>query len=142
MGSASTAGTRSIPGLVGRVQVANADGPGWANPDDPGVEDRRIVGRDGRRYGPMPPSWLRYRGLYRHGDRVVLAYTVGKADVLEMPGLETDPAQPGVPIFARTLEIGPSTVGLSMRVARRKRPWPSPAIGRGAACRVATGRSC
>ena len=29
-----------------------------------------------------------------------------------MPGLETDPAQPGVPIFTRTLEIGPSTVEL------------------------------
>ena len=33
------------------------------------------------------------------------------------PGLETDPAQPGVPIFTRTLEIGPSAVELSMRVA-------------------------
>ena len=104
------------PRAVGRVQIANPDGPGWANPGDPGAGDRRIVGRDGRRYGPMPPDWARYRGLYRHGDRVVLAYTVGAADVLEMPGLEADPAQPGVPIFTRTLEIGPSTVGLSMRV--------------------------
>src|SRR5262249_29203732 len=86
-------------------------------PDAPGAGDRRILGRDGRRYGPMPPTWARYRGLYRHGDRVVLAYTVGATDVLETPGLETDPAQPGVPIFARTLEIGPSNVELSMRVA-------------------------
>ena len=105
------------PKAVGRVHVANPDGPGWANPDDPGAEDRRIVGRDGRRYGPMPPDWAHYRGLYRHGDRVVLAYTVGATDVLETPGLETDPAQPGVAIFTRTLEIGPSTVGLSMHVS-------------------------
>src|SRR5262249_52035038 len=34
--------------------------------------------------------------------------------------LETDPAQPGAPIFTRTLEIGPSTVELSMRVASSK----------------------
>ncbi len=105
------------PRVVGRVHVANPDGPGWADPHDPGAEDRRILGRDGRRYGPMPPAWARYRGLYRHGDRVVLAYTVGAVDVLETPGLETDPARPGVPIFTRILEIGPSTVELSMRVA-------------------------
>ena len=108
------------PKVVGRVHVANPDGPGWANPENPGGDDQRIVGRDGRRYGPMPRSWAHYRGLYRHGDRVVLAYTVGATDVLEMPGLETDPAQPGVPIFTRTLEIGPSTVGLTMRVASPK----------------------
>ena len=108
------------PRLVGKVHVANPDGPGWADPDDPDAEDRRILGRDGRRYGPLPSTWARYRGLYRHGDRVVLAYTVGAADVLETPGLEIDPAQPGVPIFTRTLEIGPSTVELSMRVASPK----------------------
>ncbi len=104
------------PRAVGRVHVANPDGPGWANPGDPGAGDRRIVGRDGRRYGPMPPDWARYRGLYRHGDRVVLSYTVGAADVLETPGLEDYHYRPGVPIFTRTLEIGPSAVGLSMRV--------------------------
>jgi hypothetical protein len=37
-----------------------------------------------------------------------------------MPGLEADPAQPGVPIFTRTLEIAPSNVELSMRVAAPK----------------------
>ena len=108
------------PRLVGKVDVANADGPGWANPDDPSAGDRRIVGRDGRRYGPLPSSWARYQGFYRHGDRVVLAYRIGATDILEMPGLETDPAQPRVPIFTRTLEVGPSTVELSMRVASPK----------------------
>jgi hypothetical protein len=108
------------PRVVGRVHVANPDGPGWANPQGPGAEDRRVLGRDGRRYGPLPSTWARYRGLYRHGNRVVLAYTVGAVDVLETPGLETDPDQPGVPIFTRTLEIGPSTVELSLRVASSK----------------------
>jgi putative heme-binding domain-containing protein len=108
------------PRVVGKVHIANPDGPGWADPADPVAKDRRILGRDGRRYGPMPPDWARYRGLYRHGDRVVLAYTVGAVDVLELPGLEADPARPGVPIFTRTLEVGPSAVGLSLRVASPK----------------------
>ena len=108
------------PRVVGKVHVANGDGPSWANPEDARAKDPRILGRDGRRYGPMPGAWAHYRGLYRQGDRVVLAYTVGATDVLETPDLETDPAQPGVPIFARTLEIGPSTAALSMRVAPEK----------------------
>ncbi len=108
------------PRLVGQLHVANADGPGWADPARPDAADRRIVGRDGRRYGPMPRDWAHYRGLYRHGDRVVLAYSVGAVDVLEMPGLAVDPAQPGVPIFTRTLEFGPSAIELSMRVAAPK----------------------
>ncbi len=107
------------PRLVGEVQVANGDKPGWRNPSDPRAEDRRVVGRDGRRYGPMPRDWAHYRGIYRHGDRVVLAYTVGAVDLLEYPTLEADPAQPGRSIFARTLEIGPSAVELSMLVAPR-----------------------
>ena len=86
------------PRIVGQVHVANPDGPGWANPDDPSSPTiRASSGRDGRRYGPMPRRWAHYRGLYHHGDRVILAYTVGTADVLETPGLETDPAQPGRP---------------------------------------------
>ncbi len=108
------------PRLVGTVHVANPDGPGWSDPENAGAGDRRIVGRDGRRFGPMPRSWGRYRGLYRHGDRVVLACTVGAADVLELPGLEADPAQPGVAIFTRTIEVGPANVALDLRVSPAK----------------------
>ena len=79
----------------------------------------------------MPRDWAHYRGLYRHGDRVILAYTVGTADVLDMPGLETDPARPGAPIFTRTLEVGPSNVALTMLVCPFDgRPRSSPAIPR------------
>ena len=104
------------PRIIGKRHINNPDGPGWADPSDPEAEDRRIVGRDGRRYGPMPRDWAHYRGLYRHGDRAILAYTVGAADVLDMPGLETDPARPGAPIFTRTLKVGPSNVALTMLV--------------------------
>ena len=72
---------------------------------------------DGRSYGPLPRAWAHFRGLYRHGDRVILGYTVGNTEVLESPGLETDPAHPDQSIFTRTLEIGPSPIELMMRVA-------------------------
>ncbi len=105
------------PRIVGRVHVADPDGPGWANPENPESDDPRIRGRDGRRYGPLPRSWAHYQGLYHHGNRVILAYTVGTASVLETPGREFDPTHPDIPIFTRTLEIGPSPLDLSMRVA-------------------------
>jgi hypothetical protein len=41
-------------------------------------------------FGPLPATWARYRGLYVHGDRVVLSYAIGKGGVLELPGLEAD----------------------------------------------------
>jgi putative heme-binding domain-containing protein len=101
------------PATVGHVHVANPDAPGWANPDTGTFDDLRIKGRDGHRYGPLPKSWLRYRGLYRSGDRVVLAYTVGNAEVLEKPAAaEVD----GLVVFSRTIEIGRSTRDLAVRV--------------------------
>jgi putative heme-binding domain-containing protein len=105
------------PRLVGRVHVANPGGPGWADPEHGSFADRRLRGRDGRPYGPLPRPWAHYRGLYHHGDRVILAYTVGTTDVLEMPGLELDPAHPDLPIFTRTLDIGPSSHDLVLLVA-------------------------
>jgi putative heme-binding domain-containing protein len=108
------------PRIVGQVHVNNPDGPGWANPENSGSADPRVLGRDGRHYGPLPRPWAHYKGLYHHGDQVILAYTVGTTNVLESPGREIDPAQPDVPIFTRTLETGPTTADLTMRVASTK----------------------
>ena len=105
------------PRIVGKVHATNPAGPGWANPSNQSFADLRLRGRDGRFYGPLPRSWAHFKGLYRHGDRVILAYTVGTAECLETPGLETDPAHPDKAIFTRTLEIGPSRDDLMMRVA-------------------------
>ena len=105
------------PRIVGKVHATNPDGPGWANPNNQSFADLRVRGRDGRFYGPLPRSWAHFKGLYHHGDQVILAYTVGTAEILETPGLETDPAHPDQAIFTRTLEIGPATDDLTMRVA-------------------------
>jgi putative heme-binding domain-containing protein len=108
------------PRILGTVHVANPEAPGWANPDDESFSDRRLRGRDGRCYGPLPRSWAHYKGLYRHGDRVILAYTVGATEILESPDREIDPAHPDIPILTRTLEIAPSRDDLTMRVAPAK----------------------
>jgi putative heme-binding domain-containing protein len=105
------------PHIVGKVHATTHDGAGWANPENQGFADLRDRGRDGRFYGPLPRAWAHFKGLYQHGDRVILAFTVGKAEILESPALETDPAHPDRAIFARTLEIGPSSDDLIMRVA-------------------------
>jgi putative heme-binding domain-containing protein len=101
------------PATVGQIHVTNPDAPGWANPETGRFDDLRIKGRDGHPYGPLPKSWLRYRGLYRSGERVVLAYSVGDAEVLESPyATEFD----GRVQFSRVLDIGRSTRDLAVRV--------------------------
>ena len=105
------------PRLVGKVEFANPNQPGWANPENGRFDDLRERGRDGRSYGPLPRRLVHYKGLYRHGDRTVLAYTVGQAEILETPGLEQAAAMKDHPVFTRTLNIGRSPHELRLRVA-------------------------
>jgi putative heme-binding domain-containing protein len=105
------------PRVAGRVHVANPSGPGWADPESGTFDDPRLRGRDGRPYGPLPRRWAHYRGLYHHGGRAILSYTVGEADVLEMPGAEGDPTDRDALTFTRTLEVGRSPRDLLLRVA-------------------------
>ncbi|MGE3818480.1 MAG: DUF6797 domain-containing protein, partial [Isosphaeraceae bacterium] len=100
------------PKTIGRTWLVNEGGPAWANPETGTFEEPRLRGRDGLPYGPLPRTWLQYRGLYHHGDRVVLAYRVGDADVLESPGTEGDRD-----VVTRTLQVGRSTRDLALRVA-------------------------
>ena len=53
-------------------------------------------------HGPLPHEQAHYKGLYRHGTRSVLAYSVGTAEVLESPWMEI--AGP-VQMVTRTIEI-------------------------------------
>ncbi|NND32244.1 MAG: hypothetical protein HKN76_06590 [Saprospiraceae bacterium] len=101
------------PRTVGKVQAANPITPGWANPETGTFEDIRIVGSDGRRYGPLPRSWAHYKGLYDVNGKVIIKYSVGETEVLEKYGLEdgTDNR-----IFSRTLQISASDRPLKMRI--------------------------
>jgi putative heme-binding domain-containing protein len=112
------------PRVVGDVLAGNPTGPGWADPETGRFEDdRRIAGRDGRRYGPLPKGWARYRGLYHHGDQVTISYTVAGTDVLESPGAVFVPrskdasAAAEQPVFTRTLQIGRRDRDLLLLVA-------------------------
>ena len=102
------------PRVVGDVHLANPTGPGWANPADAAFSDSRVVGRDGRRYGPLPRSWAHYKGMYRYQDRTIISYTVGDTAVLEMPGMVM---RDDFPVFTRTFNIGPRTKRMVLQVA-------------------------
>lgn len=107
------------PRVEGSVHLQNPTGPGWANPETDSFDDTaRVEGRDGRRYGPLPAEWAKYRGLHRYGRDVVLHYTVGDTECLEMPGMsKRSNDEATIPFFTRTLNVGPRKHDLRMLVA-------------------------
>lgn len=102
------------PRTVGDLHFENPVGPGWAHPVSGSFEDVRFMARDKRRFGPLPRDWAHYKGLYQYGDKVIISYTVGNAEVLESFGMEKANDQP---VFTRTLNVGASSRPLKMRVA-------------------------
>jgi len=104
------------PRIVGQLHFENKAGPGWGNPETGAFDDPRFLGRDKRPYGPMPRDWARYKGLYHHGNRVIVSYTVGDATVLELPAV--DPSS-SPPIFTRTLNIGLRRRDMIVQVAHQ-----------------------
>ncbi|MCH7990740.1 MAG: c-type cytochrome, partial [Planctomycetes bacterium] len=121
------------PRLIGQTYFANPIGPGWANPDDGSFTDTRFKGRDGKLYGPLPRNWAHYKGLYHHEQRTIISYTVGKTNVLEMPGVvwsepekQTDNNTNTVsqPTFTRTFNIGPRIRNMILQVARHSDKQP------------------
>jgi len=103
------------PRVVGSVAQENLIGPGWGHPQTGSFVDPRLKGRDGRCYGPLPRQWAHYRGLYHHQDRVIVSYTVGRTDVLEMPGMSHSDGQT---IFTRSFNIGPRAQEMVLQVCR------------------------
>ncbi len=81
--------------------------PGWAR--DGSFSDPREEG-----FGPLPSDWAKYRGLYIYGEKVILSYTVGRTNVLELPAISRDW---GVDLLSRTIEIGPTREPLLLEVA-------------------------
>ena len=102
------------PRTAGDLHFSNPVGPGWANPETGSFEDPRFMARDKRRFGPLPRNWAQYKGLYQYEDRVIISYTVGNANILEVFDLEFNSKEP---VFTRTLNISPSSGSLKMRVA-------------------------
>ena len=108
------------PRVKGDVHLANPAGPGWANPANGSFDDPRLRGRDDRRYGPLPRSWAHLKGIYHHGQKTIIEYTVGDTVVRETPGLATRPGESRgrSPVFTRTMNIGPRSREMVLQVAR------------------------
>jgi putative heme-binding domain-containing protein len=109
------------PSIVGKIAFSNPTGPGWADPENGSFrDDRQVEGRDGRRYGPLPHRWAKYRGLYHHDQNVIASYTVGGSEVLEMPSMAVVKGLDGLnaePMFLRTFNIGPRNQDLEIQIA-------------------------
>ncbi len=85
-------------------------GPAWAD-----QEGSLADVREGKKAGPLPRAWAHYRGLYRHGERVVFSYRINGTGILDMPWIET---VGGMAVFTRTLEVEPSGAKLSLRICQ------------------------
>tara|TARA_R110002072_G_scaffold302354_1_gene484846 strand:+ start:12455 stop:16447 length:3993 start_codon:yes stop_codon:yes gene_type:complete len=108
------------PRIQGDVHLANPTGSGWANPENGSFGDPRLHGRDDRLYGPLPRKWAHLKGIYHHGQKTIVEYTVGDTLVREMPGLGTiisDDAK-GAPVFTRTFNIGSRSRDMILKVAQ------------------------
>ncbi|MEC8973716.1 MAG: DUF6797 domain-containing protein, partial [Verrucomicrobiota bacterium] len=71
----------------------------------------------GKLADPHPRNWTKYRGLYRHGNRVVLSYSIGETEVLETPwAADAD----GRLFLMRTLEFGQAAKPLSGQITARR----------------------
>jgi hypothetical protein len=99
--------------IKGDTTFINPVGPGWANPADGSWDDPRLRGTDDKPYGPLPRSWVQYKGQYVHGDRIVLKYTVGDTEFHESPGYI---AYGTAPVFIRKFHFDSVTHDLAMRV--------------------------
>jgi glucose/arabinose dehydrogenase len=95
------------PEVAGTPLFGTQPGPGWAKAGS--FADPRELHQ-----GPLPRDWAKYRGLYRHGSSVILSYTVGNREVLEMPALEMIGDET---IINRVFKIGKSSEPLSLLVA-------------------------
>ncbi len=88
--------------LTGERHFINPVGPGWASPSGKWDDAARVLGKDGKRYGPLPRGWARFEGMYLHGSRAVIAANIGGTRVLESPGwLDYGTT----PVFTRTVNV-------------------------------------
>ncbi|MFZ4079711.1 MAG: DUF6797 domain-containing protein [Pirellula sp.] len=106
------------PRIVGDIVYTNATGPGWANPlsdEKHYQDDARVLGRDSRRYGPLPKSWGKFNGQFVSGSQTILSYSVADAQILESPRqLSVGGSEDG---FARVLNVAPHAQQIELRVA-------------------------
>jgi hypothetical protein len=104
-------GLLNTPTPAGPVVFVAAPYPGWDDPfKRPATE--AAVAPVGRTI-PLPTDWAHYHGLYLHGRHTVVAYTVGRVEVLDSPWVES---LGGTTALTRALNVGPSDQPLRVMV--------------------------
>ena len=103
--------------INGKQIFATNPYPGWADTLRPergeGFDDPRSKESP---FGPLPKRWAKYRGLYVHGDNVVMSYTVGNREVLESPAIES---VNGIDLITRSFNLGKSGSRHRLNVCER-----------------------
>ena len=103
-------GLTSWPDPNGDMIFVNGNSVGWAHESD--WNDPRQNKR-----GSLPRHWAKYRGLYRHGKRIALQYSVGDTLILESPWA----GEIGGQLFlSRTFEVGESAKTLSSLIVSER----------------------
>jgi hypothetical protein len=98
------------PSPDGNILYTTKEEPGAVEGNPPAPEEGLKDPRP-RPFGPLPKDWGRYTGLYIDGNQIVLAYTVGTTQVLEMPGVQRIG---DTEVFTRTFHLGASDKPLSI----------------------------
>jgi glucose/arabinose dehydrogenase len=121
---------RTWPSTAGQSVFGNPLAPGWADSagrfTDPRTQytatDYKPLPPDWQKrgFGPLPKDHARYRGLYFHGNQVILSYTVHNTPILDSPGMEQLPDHPQV--FTRTLNTSKSEKDLILQVFQTNDP--------------------
>ena len=110
------------PRIVGDVTFTTPRLGGWTRTD----EFSKF--RETSEYGGLPKQEAHYEGLYRHGSRVVMRFSIGQppasgaaastpvapTQILESPWLEE---QHGTTALSRTIQVGPSKTPLSLLIS-------------------------
>ncbi len=111
------------PTLPGTPLFQTPHLPGWADAsgsfNDPRPDDIKPLPPA----GPLPKESAHYKGLYRHGADVVLSYSVGTAQVLQSPSLESSN---DVKAIALTYNISASAKPLALMLADGNPEIPVP----------------
>lgn len=124
------------PRTVGDLHFSNPVAPGWADPRTGSFEDPRFKARDGRRFGPLPKSWTRLKGIYHHEKKAIISYYVGKATILEMLDVAYHRDQP---VYIRNLHITDASDQLKAHLAAADKGVAL--IGKGAEILVENGQT-
>ncbi len=104
-----------IPRIEGRQVFGSSEIAGWANGGS-------FDGPREKGMGNLPRNWAHYNGYYRHGEQVILSYSVGDTGVLELPGAITH-GNEGAISFVRTLLVEASGRSMQTLLFEKKDSW-------------------